>query len=102
MYGGNPFFTGNVQFEHQGAMLTADRVIFTNENFKAIGNVLFVTSDGNRIIPQTRMEYDGNTQRGIARGKVVLTGCKNKPFHTDVLYYDRVNKYRLFQFWGNH
>ena len=42
MYGGNPFFTGNVQFEHQGAMLTADRVIFyEKENFaKAIGNVL--------------------------------------------------------------
>ena len=77
MYGGNPFFTGNVQFEHQGAMLTADRVIFyEKENFaKAIGNVLLVTSDGNRIT-SNEMEYDGNTQRGIARGKVVLTDAK--------------------------
>ena len=45
------FFTGNVQFEHQGAMLTARPSDFLRkENFaKAIGNVLLVTSDGNRI-----------------------------------------------------
>jgi hypothetical protein len=96
MYGGNPFFTGNVQFEHQGAMLTADRVIFyEKENFaKAIGNVLLVTSDGNRIT-SNEMEYDGNTQRGIARGKVVLTDAK-QTISTDVLYYDRVKNTAYF------
>ena len=100
MYGGNPFFTGNVQFEHQGAMLTADRVIFyEKENFaKAIGNVLLVTSDGNRIT-SNEMEYDGNTQRGIARGKVVLTDAK-QTISTDVLYYDRVKNTAYFNSGG--
>ena len=100
MYGGNSFFTGNVQFEHQGAMLTADRVIFyEKENFaKAIGNVLLVTSDGNRIT-SNEMEYDGNTQRGIARGKVVLTDAK-QTISTDVLYYDRVKNTAYFNSGG--
>ena len=60
---------------------------------------MFVTSDGNRNYSSNEMEYDGNTQRGIARGKVVLTDAK-QTISTDVLYYDRVKKYRLFQFWG--
>ena len=39
----------------------------SKENFvKAIGNVVLVTSDGNRITAE-EMEYDGETQRGIAR-----------------------------------
>ena len=27
-YDGNPYFSGNVQFSHQGSLLTADEVIF--------------------------------------------------------------------------
>jgi hypothetical protein len=51
LYGGNMFFDGNVEFQHNGAVLTANRVVFyQKENFvKAIGNVVLVTSDGNRI-----------------------------------------------------
>ena len=80
MYGGNPFFTGNVQFEHQGAMLTADRVIFyEKENFaKAIGNVLLVTSDGNRIT-SNEMEYDGILSEELPVEKWYLL-MRNKPF----------------------
>jgi lipopolysaccharide assembly outer membrane protein LptD (OstA) len=73
MYGGNTFFDGNVEFQHNGAVLTANRVIYYDkENFvKAIGNVILVTSDGNRITAE-EMEYDGETQRGIARRNLFL------------------------------
>lgn len=100
MYGGNPFFTGNVQFEHQGATLTADTVIwYEKENFaKAIGNVILVTPDGNRIT-SNEMEYDGDTQRGIARGNVVLTDPK-QTITTDVLYYDRIKNLAYFNSGG--
>src|SRR6218665_1716526 len=64
-YEGNPVFSGNVVFEHQGSVLTADEVVFyQKENFlKAIGNVVLTTADGNRITAE-EMEYDGNTERG--------------------------------------
>lgn len=90
-YDGNQFFSGNVQFNHQGSVLTADRVIFYKEdNFvKAIGNVVLLTSDGNRITAE-EMEYDGNTQRGIARKNVVLTDPK-QTIRTQTLYYDRLS-----------
>lgn len=73
-YNGNPFFSGNVQFEHQGSLLSADEVIFYEEqNFvKAIGNVKLQNADGS-VITSGEMEYDGNTQKGIARKNVVLT-----------------------------
>ncbi len=100
LYGGNPFFDGNVVFVHNGATLTADRVVYyEKENFaKAIGNVMLVTPDGNRIT-SNEMEYDGNTQRGIARGNVVLTDPK-QTISTDVLYYDRVKNTAYFNSGG--
>ena len=100
LYGGNPFFDGNVEFLHNGATLTADRVVYyEKENFaKAIGNVVLVTPDGNRIT-SNEMEYDGNTQRGIARGNVVLTDPK-QTISTDVLYYDRVKNTAYFNSGG--
>ncbi|WP_417430135.1 OstA-like protein [Halpernia sp.] len=99
-YDGNPYFSGNVQFNHQGSVLTADRVIFYKEdNFvKAIGNVVLITSDGNRITAE-EMEYDGNTQRGIARKNVVLTDPK-QTIRTQTLYYDRVSNLAYFNTGG--
>lgn len=87
---GNLVFSGNVQFEHQGSVLTADKVVYyQKENFlKAIGNVVLITSDGNKITAE-EMEYDGNTQRGIARNNVVLTDPK-QTIKTEILYYDKI------------
>ena len=100
-YEGNQFFYGNVQISNQGSILTADKVIFYKEdNFvKAIGNVVLVTSDGNRIT-SGEMEYDGNTQRGIARKNVVLTDPK-QTIRTETLYYDRVTNLAYFNTGGN-
>ncbi|RZJ37729.1 MAG: organic solvent tolerance protein OstA [Chryseobacterium sp.] len=79
-YEGNPVFSGSVVFEHQGSVLTADEVVFyQKENFlKAIGNVVLTTADGSKITAE-EMEYDGNTERGIARKNVVLTDPKPGP-----------------------
>lgn len=99
-YGGNPFFSGNVQFSHQGSLLTADEVIlYQDQNFvKAIGNVRLQNADGS-VITSGEMEYDGNTQKGIARKKVVLTDPRQK-IETETLYYDRLSNKAYFNTGG--
>lgn len=99
-YDGNMVFSGNAKFEHQGSVLTADEVIwFKEENFlKAIGNVVLTTSDGTKIT-SGEMEYDGNTQRGIARKNVILTDPK-QTIKTETLYYDRVPNTAYFNTGG--
>ena len=93
-------FSGNVQFEHQGSLLSADEVIFYQEqNFvKAIGNVKLQNSDGS-VITSGEMEYDGNTQKGIARKNVVLTDPK-QTIKTETRYYDRVSNKAYFNTGG--
>lgn len=99
-YQGNPVFSGHVVFEHQGSVLTADEVVFyQKENFlKAIGNVVLTTSDGSKITAQ-EMEYDGNTERGIARKNVVLTDPK-QTIKTETLYYDKIPNTAYFNTGG--
>lgn len=99
-YSGNPFFSGNVEFQHQGATLTADVVIlYRDQNFiKAIGNVKLKNADGS-VITAGEMEYDGNTQRGIARKNVVLQDPK-QTIKTETLYYDRVSNTAYFNTGG--
>lgn len=99
-YDGNPVFKGHVVFEHQGSVLTADEVIFyQKDNFlKAIGNVVLTTSDGSKITAE-EMEYDGNTQRGIARKNVVLTDPK-QTIKTETLYYDKIPNTAYFNTGG--
>ena len=99
-YDGNPFFEGNVQFDHQGSVLTADIVIlYQEQNFvKAIGNVKLTNPDGS-VITADEMEYDGETQRGIARKNVVLTDPK-QTIKTETLYYDRLSNLAYFNTGG--
>ncbi|MGH1519333.1 OstA-like protein [Chryseobacterium sp. JK1] len=99
-YDGNQYFTGNVQIEHQGSILTADEVVLYNEeNFvKAIGNTRLQNSDGS-VITAGEMEYDANTQKGVARKNVVLTDPK-QTIKTDILYYDRLASQAYFNTGG--
>ena len=99
-YDDNPFFSGNVQFFHQGSTLTADEVIFYREqNFvKALGNVKLQNADGS-VITSGEMEYDGNTQKGIARKNVVLTD-PGQTIKTETLYYDRLSNNAYFNTGG--
>ena len=99
-YNGNPYFSGNVQFQHQGSLLSADEVIFYEEqNFvKAIGNVKLQNADGS-VITAGEMEYDGNSQKGIAKKNVVLTDPK-QTIKTETLYYDRLSNKAYFNTGG--
>lgn len=99
-FNGNPFFEGNVQFDHQGSVLTADVVIlYQEQNFvKAIGNVKLQNPDGS-VITAGEMEYDGSTQRGIARKNVVLTD-PGQTIKTETLYYDRIANKAYFNSGG--
>lgn len=99
-YNDNPFFHGNVQFAHQGSLLTADEVIFyQDQNFvKAIGNVRLQNADGS-VITSGEMEYDGNTQKGIARKNVLLTD-PGQTIRTEILYYDRLSNQAYFNTGG--
>lgn len=99
-YNGNPFFSGNVQFSHQGSVLNADEVIFYEEqNFvKAVGNVRLQNADGS-VITSGEMEYDGNTQKGIARKNVVLTD-PTQTIKTETMYYDKVSNKAYFNTGG--
>lgn len=100
LFNGNTFMSGNVYLEHKGSTLKADTVIlYSEDNFvKAIGNTQLTTTDGNTITAQ-EIEYDGNTQRGIARKNVVLTDPK-QTIKTDILYYDRVPNTAYFNTGG--
>lgn len=99
-YDGNQYFTGNVKIEHQGSILTADEVVLYNEeNFvKAIGNTRLQNTDGS-VITAGEMEYDANTQKGVARKNVVLTDPK-QTIKTDILYYDRLANQAYFNTGG--
>lgn len=99
-YEGNPVFSGKVQFEHQGSVLTADEVVwYQKDNFlKAIGNVVLTTTDGTKITAG-EMEYDGNTQRGIARKNVILTDPK-QTIKTETLYFDKIPNTAYFNTGG--
>lgn len=99
-YDDNPFFSGNVQFFHQGSTLTADEVIFYREqNFvRAIGNVKLQNADGS-VITSGEMEYDGNTQKGIAKKNVVLTD-PGQSIKTETLYYNRLSNNAYFNTGG--
>lgn len=99
-YNGNTVFSDNVVFEHQGSVLSADKVVwFQKENFlKAIGNVVLTTTEGTKITAK-EMEYDGTTQRGIARKDVVLTDPK-QTIKTEILYYDRIPNTAYFNTGG--
>ncbi|GAB0156064.1 OstA-like protein [Chryseobacterium sp. Alg-005] len=100
-YDGNQFLTGNVQIEHQGSILTADEVIiYREENFvKAIGSTRLQNTDGS-VITAGEMEYDGNTQKGVARKNVILTDPKGTVIKTDILYYDRISNQAYFNTGG--
>ncbi|WP_299183881.1 OstA-like protein, partial [uncultured Chryseobacterium sp.] len=100
-YDGNQLLTGNVQIEHQGSILTADEVVIYNEeNFvKAIGNTQLRNADGS-VITAGEMEYDGNTQKGVARKKVVLTDPKGTVISTETMYYDRISNQAYYNTGG--
>ncbi|WP_292010801.1 OstA-like protein [Chryseobacterium sp.] len=99
-YDGNRYLQGNVKLEHQGSILTADEVVmYEEENFiKAIGNTKLQNTDGS-VITAGEMEYDGNTQKGVARKNVILVDPK-QTIKTEIMYYDRLANLAYFNTGG--
>ncbi|PIF47215.1 OstA-like protein [Chryseobacterium sp. 52] len=99
-YEGNQYMVGHVQIEHQGSILYADEVILYNDQslVKAIGNAKLHNSDGS-VITAHEMEYNGVTQKGVAKKDVVLTDPK-QTIKTDILYYDRLANQAYFNTGG--
>lgn len=99
-YEGNQYMVGHVQIEHQGSILYADEVILYNDQslVKAIGNAKLQNADGS-VITAHEMEYNGVTQKGVAKKEVVLTDPK-QTIKTDILYYDRLANQAYFNTGG--
>lgn len=99
-YEGNQYLVGHVQIEHQGSILYADEVILYNDQsiVKAIGNAKLQNADGS-VITAHEMEYNGATQKGVARKDVVLTDPK-QTIKTDILYYDKLANQAYFNTGG--
>lgn len=99
-YEGNQYLVGHVQIEHQGSVLYADEVILYNDQsiVKAIGNAKLQNADGS-VITAHEMEYNGATQKGVARKNVVLTDPK-QTIKTDILYYDKLANQAYFNTGG--
>lgn len=99
-YEGNQYMVGHVQIEHQGSILYADEVILYNDQslVKAIGNAKLQNADGS-VITAHEMEYNGVTQKGVAKKDVVLTDPK-QTIKTDIMYYDRLANQAYFNTGG--
>ncbi len=88
-YPGAVIATGNVEFEHDGAILTCKRaILFPKRNFmQAYGDVYLNQGD---TITQTSKyaNYDGKTKKAISWGDVVLKDPQ-MTLTTDTLHFDR-------------
>uniref|UniRef100_UPI0039A4153C OstA-like protein n=1 Tax=Ornithobacterium rhinotracheale TaxID=28251 RepID=UPI0039A4153C len=87
-YNGNLLFSGNVVFEHKGAILRADSAVFYQQEnyFEAFSNVQINNQKYN--ITAGYVQYNGNTETAVAEKYVVLRDDK-QTLYTDRLDYDR-------------
>ena len=76
-YKGNPLFTGNLLFEHEGTTLAADSAVYyQKENFiVAWSNVRIVQQD--KTITGDYVEYDGNTTIAKVKGRAQFSDPQN-------------------------
>ena len=87
-----------VEIYHDGAILTAKRVIlYKKRNFaKAFGDVLI--KQGDTITQSSNyVDYDGNTKKALSWGNVVLKDPK-MTLTTDSLNFDRQNQLLFYKY----
>ena len=98
-YDGNLLFSGNVIFEHDGAILKADSVIFYElENyFKAFSNVELDMQEN--LLTSDELNYNGNTKIAQAVGNVVLRDPE-QTLYTNKLEYNRNTNQAYFNTGG--
>ena len=98
---GAQVLTGNVQFEHDGALLYCDSANFfeVSNSFEAWGHVRMLQGD-TLSLTSDQGYYDGNQQMMEAKEHVVLRH-RNTTLYTDELYYDRIWNQGYFQNGGH-
>lgn len=85
--GGAKRLIGNVQFTHEGMLMTCDSSYFLDDNtIEAYSNILIRQGDSLRITG-ANAKYDGNTKLGLIEGNVVCTE-KDMTLTTDALHFD--------------
>ena len=82
--------TGNVRFEHEGAVCYADTAYFneTQNTIDAYGQNLVVHINDSVTLYGKHLQYDGNTKQAFINQDVRLTN-QNTVLYTDKLEYDR-------------
>lgn len=98
-YDGNLLFSGHVVFEHDGAILKADSIVFYElENyFKAFSNVEVDMQENN--LKSDALDYNGNTKIAQATGNVILRDSE-QTLYTDKLTYNRNTQKAFFNTGG--
>jgi lipopolysaccharide export system protein LptA len=82
--------TGNVRFEHEGAICYADTAYFNEvlNTIDAYGQKLVVHINDSVSLYGKHLQYDGNTKQAFVNQDVRLTN-ENTVLYTDTLHYDR-------------
>jgi lipopolysaccharide export system protein LptA len=91
-YPGAVVLNGDVKVSHEGAILNCNKALYYQEKniLHAYGNV--VVNQGDTIKQTSRYtNYNGNTQKIISWGKVVLKD-PSMTLKTDTLHFDRVTQ----------
>ena len=93
--------TGNVQFEHEGAICYADTAYF-NEGLNTIdayGRNLVIHINDSVTLYGKHVHYDGNTKQAIIYKDVRLTNG-SAVLYSDKLHYNRVMDVGYYNTWG--
>ena len=82
--------TGNVRFEHEGAICYADTAYFNEDlnTIDAYGQKLVIHMNDSVSLYGKHLQYDGNTKQAFVNQDVILTN-ESAVLYTDKLYYDR-------------
>ena len=93
-------FTGDVQFEHNGANIWCNKAyLFEKENYaKLFGDVRIVQGDTIHM-NSDYAEYNGNKNFAFASGKVVMRSPDMR-LTTDTLYFDRGTQQAYYNSYG--
>jgi len=93
--------TGNVRFEHEGAICYADTAYFNEVQnvIDAYGQNLVVHINDSVTLYGKHLHYDGNTRQAFIDQDVRLTS-ENTILYTDKLEYDRNLDLGYYNVWG--
>ncbi|WKK64852.1 OstA-like protein [Lutimonas zeaxanthinifaciens] len=95
---GATILLGNIVIRHEGIKLNCKKAVhYKNENFiKAYGDV--VLNQGDSIIQTSQYtEYNGNTQKALSWGNVVIRDSK-MTMSTDTLNFDRTSQLLFYKY----